>query len=194
MSGVQCVGGGMHHVLRKWQVSVWRASMPRMKSEGACHTAQHTAWRRSGRASKALTRPMPLAVPPGCSVSPLSETRRGAAAHIEVQLVLVARRGVRSTHHVGCRELQCNSQSVFGEGSVAMCRWYCSFTRTCCEFTAVAPQLCCCIARPQMLLNHSPLPPIGRQWALHRLPDETPSSPSPLGAIGFLLGCLLFLK
>ncbi len=44
MSGVQCVGGGgMHHVLRKWQVSVWRASMPRMKSEGARHTAQHTA-------------------------------------------------------------------------------------------------------------------------------------------------------
>ena len=86
---------------------------------------QHSTQRGGGQGglSKALTRPMPLAVPPGCSVSPLSETRRGAAAHIEVQLVLVARRGVRSTHHVGCRELQCNSQSVFGEGSVAMCRW-----------------------------------------------------------------------
>jgi len=85
---------------------------------------QHSTQRGGGQGglSKALTRPMPLAVPPGCSVSPLSETRRGAAAHIEVQLVLVARRGVRSTHHVGCRELQCNSQSVFGEGS-ALCRW-----------------------------------------------------------------------
>ena len=164
---------------------------------------QHSTQRGGGQGglSKALTRPMPLAVPPGCSVSPLSETRRGAAAHIEVQLVLVARRGVRSTHHVGCRELQCNSQSVFGEGSVANVPLDIAASHERVANSQQSRPNCVAASQDHRCCSTTPHSTIGRQWAFHRLPDETPhdtsahpARPRLLGAIGFLLGCLLFMK
>ena len=152
-----------------------RISWPEVRSP--CHTAQHTAWRRSGRAQQGVD--ATHAARRATGLQRLRLARRDAEQQRTLRYSWSLWPGGAFGAPIMLADANCsgNSQSVFGEGSVAMCRWLLQLHTS--EFTAVAPQLCCCFARPQMLHNHSPLPPIGRQWAFHRLPDETPSSPSP---------------
>ena len=133
-----------------------RISWPEVRSP--CHTAQHTAWRRSGRAQQGVD--ATHAARRATGLQRLRLARRDAEQQRTLRYSWSLWPGGAFGAPIILAVANCRAIakvcSAKGQSQCAV--GYCSFTRTCCEFTAVAPELCCCIARPQMLLNHSPLP------------------------------------
>jgi hypothetical protein len=132
-----------------------RISWPEVRSP--CHTAQHTAWRRSGRAQQGVDA---TRSPCHRAAASLRLARRDAEQQRTLRYSWSLWPGGAFGAPIMLAVANCSAIakvcSAKGQSQCAV--GYCSFTRKCCEFTAVAPQLCCCIASPQMLLNHSPLP------------------------------------
>ena len=132
-----------------------RISWPEVRSP--CHTAQHTAWRRSGRAQQGVDA---TRSPCHRAAASLRLARRDAEQQRTLRYSWSLWPGGAFGAPIMLAVANCSAIakvcSAKGQSQCAV--GYCSFTRKCCEFTAVAPKLCCCIASPQMLLNHSPLP------------------------------------